>query len=140
MSERLEATTISIAATDRVIDRLPAFNALAVLGLNYAHLGRLFGVSTEMVSCWATGKKPLNRVRRLALEYLVARLSGLVGEKYPLNNAYARRAEIVMGTARRWSELSVQELREETGGIYTAEEEERARALIERIMARLEAQ
>ena len=142
MSERLEATTISIAATDRVIDRLPAFNALAALGLNYAHLGRLFGVSTEMVSCWALGKKPLNRVRRFALEYLAARLSKLIGEKYPMNNAYARRAEIVMETARRWSELSVQELREEeaTDGVYTDDEIARAAALIERIMARLEAQ
>jgi hypothetical protein len=129
-----------ITTTDRVIDRLPAFSALATLGVNYALLGRLFGVSTQMVIYWATGKKPLNRVRRLALEYLAGRLSRLVGEKYPLNNAYARRAEIVMETARRWSELSIQELREETGGLYTAEEEERARALIERMMAQLEAQ
>jgi hypothetical protein len=140
MRERLQQATTSIAASDRVIDRLPAFNALAALGLNYAHIGRLFGVSTEMVSCWATGKKPLDRVRRFTLEYLAARLSKLIGEKYPLNNRYARRAEIVMETARRWSELSVQELREETGGVYTDEEIARAFALAERIMARLEQQ
>ena len=137
MQARLETT---VAKTDYVIDRLPVFSALAVLGVNYALLGRLFGVSTQMVIYWATGKRPLNRVRRLALEYLAARLSKLIGEKYPLNNVYARRAEIAMEAARRWSELSLQELREETGGFYTAEEEERALALIERVMARLEQQ
>jgi hypothetical protein len=133
-------TTKSISATDRVIDRLPVFSALAVLGMNYAEIGRLLGVSTQMVIYWATGRKPLSRVRRIALEYLAWRLSSIARAKYPLNNVYAKRAEIAIEAARRWSELSAKELSEETGGVYAAEELQRGYELGERIIARLEAQ
>ena len=126
--------------TDRVIDRLPVFSALAVLGMNYAEIGRLLGVSTQMVIYWATGRKPLSRVRRIALEYLAWRLSSIAREKYPLNNVYAKRAEIAIEAARRWSELSRDELVEETGGVYTAEELERGFELGGQLLGRLEAQ
>jgi hypothetical protein len=138
MRAHLQQTTISLAKSDRIIDQLPVFSALAVLGVNNPLLGRLIGVSSEMVHYWATGKKPLNRVRRIALEYVVARLSGIIGAKYPLNSVYARRAKIVVEAAQSLAKLSVEELHEETGRVYTAEEIERGCALGARMIARME--
>ena len=68
---------------DRVTDRLPIFSALKVLGLSYAEIGRLLGVSTVSVHHWAVGKKPLPLVRFLALQFLVGRLVGIIGGQYP---------------------------------------------------------
>jgi DNA-binding transcriptional regulator YdaS (Cro superfamily) len=133
-------TTKSIAASDRVIDRLPVFSALAVLGMSYAEIGRLLGVTTMAVSYWATGQRPIDPVRRFALEYVAGRLCGNISKQYPLNNRYARRAEIAIKAAKRWSKLSRDELIEETGGILYAEELERGFELGKRILARLEQQ
>ena len=140
MTERLETTPKSIAASNRVVDRLPVFSALLVLGINYAHVGRLLGVTTMMVSYWATGKQPLDPVRRFALEYVAGRLCGNISKQYPLNNRYTRRAQVAIEAAQRWSELSRDELVEETGGIYYAEQIERGFELGKRMLARLEAQ
>jgi hypothetical protein len=135
-----QTTTTALAKSDRMIDRLPVFSALAMLGVKDPLLGRLMGVSGEMVHYWATGKKPLNRVRRIALEFVAARLSGIIGAKYPLNSVYARRAKIIVEAAQSLAKLSVEELREETDGEYTAEEIERGYALGQRIIDRLEQQ
>jgi hypothetical protein len=127
-------------ATDRVIDRPPIFSALAVLGLNYAHIGRLAGVATMTVSHWATGNRPFPLVRHLALLFLCTRLTGVVGAKSPPLTRYARRAALAVDAAIRWSALARDELTEETGGVYRAEDLEAAFTLGSRMVARLEAQ
>jgi hypothetical protein len=126
-------------APDRVSDRLPIFSALHVLGLGYAEIGRLLGVSTVSVHHWATGKKPLPIVRAIALQFLVTRLTGLVGAAYPPNTRYARRAEIAREAAERWCLLARDELEEDTGGVYRAEDIERGYELGQRMLAKLEA-
>jgi hypothetical protein len=126
-------------ATGRVIDRPPVLSALAVLGLNYAHIGRLAGVATMTVSNWATGNRPLPLVRHLALQFLVARLTGLVGAKEPPNTNYARRSQITVEAATRWAALARDELNEQTGGVYSGEDIGRGYELGRRMLARLEA-
>jgi hypothetical protein len=133
-------TTTTYPATDRVIDRPPIFSALAVLGLNYAHIGRLAGVATMTVSNWATGNRPFPLVRQLALLFLCTRLTGVVGAKYPPNTRYARRSQIAIDAANAWAKLSRDEMDEDTGGVYQAEDLERGIALGQRMLARLEEQ
>jgi DNA-binding transcriptional regulator YdaS (Cro superfamily) len=129
------------AASGRAGERPPIFSALEVLGFNYAHIGRLLGVTTMSVSDWATGKKPLPIVRALALNYLVARLTGIIGRDLPPpQTRYARRAQVALDAAARWCQLARDELEEDTGGVYRAEDIERGVALGERMLARLEAQ
>jgi hypothetical protein len=135
-----EPQTISVAAPDRVTDRLPIFSALHVLGLSYAEIGRLLGVSTVTVHHWAVGKKPLPLVRFLALQFLVGRLVGIIGAKYPPQTRYARRAEIARNAAESYLLLARDELEEDSRGIYRAEDLERAVGLGERMLAKLEAQ
>jgi DNA-binding transcriptional regulator YdaS (Cro superfamily) len=133
-------TTVS-AASARTGDRPPIFSALEVLGFNYAHIGRLLGVSTMSVSDWATGKKPLPIIRALALQYLVARLTGVIGRNLPPpQTRYARRAQVAIDAAARWLQLARDELEEDTGGVYRADDIERGAALGERMLAKLEAQ
>jgi hypothetical protein len=135
-----DVQTTTHPATDRVIDRRPIFSALAVLGLNYAHIGRLAGVATMTVSNWATGNRPFPLVRQLALLFLCTRSTGVVGAKNPPQIRYARRAAIAVDAAIRWATLARDELNDETGGVYSAEDIERAYALGSRMVARLEAQ
>jgi hypothetical protein len=132
-------TTTTYPATDRVIDRPPIFSALAVLGLNYAHIGRLAGVATMTVSNWATGNRPFPLVRQLALLFLCTRLTGVVGASQP-QTKYARRAAIAVDASIRWAALARDELDEETGGVYAADDLERGVALGQRMLARLEEQ
>jgi hypothetical protein len=134
------ATSQAAVATYRVSDRLPIFSALHVLGLSYAEIGRLLGVSTVSVHEWATGKKPLPLVRHLALQFLVTRLTGVVGAKFPPQTRYARRAQIARDAAIAWAELSRDEMAEDTGGVFQAKTVERGMALGQRMLARLEAQ
>jgi hypothetical protein len=131
------ATTVAI---DRVSDRLPIFSALHVLGLTYAEIGRLFGVSTVSVHHWATGKKPLPLVRNLALQFLVGRLIGVIGAAYPPKTRYSRRAHVARDAAQAYLLLARDELEEETRRIYRAEDIERGAALGERMLAKLERQ
>ena len=105
-----EPQTINVAAPDRVTDRLPIFSALHVLGLSYAEIGRLLGVSTVTVHHWAVGKKPLPLVRFLALQFLVGRLVGIIGAKYPPRTRYARREEIARNAAESYMLLARDEL------------------------------
>jgi DNA-binding transcriptional regulator YdaS (Cro superfamily) len=129
------------AARDRSGARPPIFSALEVLGFNYAHIGRLMGISTMTVSEWATGKRPLPIVRALALQYLVARLTGIIGRDLPPpNTRYARRAQVAIDAAARWCQLAKDELKEDTGDVFHAEDIERGVALGERMLDRLEAQ
>jgi transcriptional regulator with XRE-family HTH domain len=129
------------AASARTGDRPPIFSALEVLGFTYAHIGRLLGVSTMTVSNWATGKKPIPVVRYLALLYLAARLTGLIGKGLPpLKTRYTRRSKIALDAATAWCNLARDELDEDTRGIYRAEDVERGEALGQRIVDRLEAQ
>jgi hypothetical protein len=132
--------TAAVTALDRAIDRRPVFLALTTLGLSYAELGRLMGVSGVMVHHWAVGRKPLSRVRFIGLEYLAAELSGMLGARQPQNTRFTRRGHAAIEAARRWTELAKQELHEETGGVFTAKELERGFALGRRMLARLEAQ
>jgi DNA-binding transcriptional regulator YdaS (Cro superfamily) len=131
--------TVAAARSDRVGERLPIFSALDVLGLSYAEIGRLLGVSTVSVHHWATGKKPLPLVRHLALLFLVTRLTGVVGAADLPQTRYARRAEIAIDAARRWCQLARDELEEDQRGTYHAEDIERGIALGQRMLARLEA-
>jgi hypothetical protein len=135
-----ETQTTKVTVPDRVTDRLPIFSALNVLGLSYAEIGRLLGVSTVSVHHWAVGKKPLPLVRFLALQFLVGRLVGIIGGQYPPQTRYARRAEIARSAAEAYLLLARDELEEDSRGIYRAEDIERAFALGQRLLARLEAQ
>jgi hypothetical protein len=132
--------TVSPVSTDRSSERQPIFSALEVLGLRYAEIGRLAGVSTKSVHMWATGKEPIPLIRHLALQFLVTRLTGLVGAKYPPNTRYARRSQIAIDAANAWAKLSRDEMDEDTGGVYQAEDLERGIALGQRMLARLEEQ
>jgi hypothetical protein len=125
--------------SDRVSDRLPIFSALHVLGLRDVEIGRLLGVSTVSVHQWATGKKPFPLIRRLALNYLVGRLVGIIGAKYPPQTRFARRAEIARAAAEAYLLLDRDEFEEDTRRIYQAEDIERAAALGERLLVQLEA-
>jgi hypothetical protein len=125
--------------SDRVSDRLPIFSALHVLGLRDVEIGRLLGVSTVSVHQWATGKKPFPLIRRLALNYLVGRLVGIIGGKYPPQTRFARRAEIARAAAEAYLLLDRDEFEEDTRRIYQAEDIERAAALGERLLVQLEA-
>src|SRR5215216_3000231 len=102
-------TTTAVAGVS-ASDRLPIFSALQVLGFNYAQVGRLLGVSTMSISEWASAKKPIPVVRHLALLFLVTRLTGVVDARNPPQTRYARRAEIAIDAARRWSQLARDEL------------------------------
>jgi hypothetical protein len=133
----MQATTHP--ATDRVIDRPPIFSALAALGLNYAHIGRLAGVATMAVSNWATGNRRFSLVRHLAFLFLCGRLTGAIGAKSPPQTRYARRAAIAIDAATRWAALARDELNEQTGGVYSGEDIERGYELGRRMLARLEA-
>jgi hypothetical protein len=135
----MQTTTATVAGASAG-DRLPIFSALHVLGFNYAHVGRLLGVSTMSVSDWANGKKPVPLVRHLALQFVVTRLTGIVGAKYPPQTRFARRSQIAVDAAIKWAQLSRDELHEDTGGVFEAETIERGIAMGERIIARLEAQ
>jgi DNA-binding transcriptional regulator YdaS (Cro superfamily) len=129
------------AARGRAGERPPIFSALEVLGFNYAHIGRLLGVTTMSVSDWATGKRPLPLIRALALNYLVARLTGIIGKNLPPpQTRYARRAQVAIDAAERWCRLARDELEEDTRGVYRAEDLERGMALGQRMFDRLEAQ
>jgi hypothetical protein len=136
----MQRTSSNVTPADRTGDRLPIFSALHVLGFSYAEVGRLLGVSTMSISDWANGKKPLPVVRHLALLFLVTRLTGVVGAKHPPQTRFARRAQIAVDAAARWCELARDELEEDTGGIYRAEDIERGTALGQRMLDRLEAQ
>jgi len=129
------------AASGRVGERPPIFSALEALGFNYAHIGRLLGVSTMSVSEWASAKKPMPVVRALALQYLVARLTRVIGAKLPPpHTRYARRSQVAIDASVRWLQLARDELEEDTGGVYRAEDLERGHALGQRMVAHLEAQ
>jgi hypothetical protein len=127
-------------ALNRASDRLPIFSALNVLGLKDAATARLLGVAAVPVHLWATGKDPIPVVRQLALLFVVGRVTGLICEKYPSNSRYARRAQIAIDAAKAWCQLAWDELDEDTGCVYRADQIERGHALGERMLARLEAQ
>jgi DNA-binding transcriptional regulator YdaS (Cro superfamily) len=138
---RTAMPSTTTAARDRSGARPPIFSALEVLGFGYAHISRLLGVSTMSVSEWATGKKPLPIVRALALNFLVARLTGIIGANLPPpQTRYARRAQVALDAAARWCQLARDELEEDTGGVYRAEDIERGMALGQRMLERLETQ
>jgi hypothetical protein len=137
MSNVQTVTTIPI---ERTSERQPIFSALHVLGLRDAEIGRSFGLSTVSVHKWAASKEPIPLIRYLALQFLVTRLVGLVGAKNPLQTRYARRAAIAVDAATRWAALAHDELNEDTGGVYQAQDIERAIALGQRMLARLEEQ
>jgi DNA-binding transcriptional regulator YdaS (Cro superfamily) len=129
------------AASARAGERPPIFSALEVLGFNYAHIGRLLSVSTMAVSDWASAKKPMPVVRALALQYLVARLTRVIGANLPPpQTRYARRSQVAIDASVRWLQLARDELEEDTGGVYRAEDLERGHALGQRMVAHLEAQ
>ena len=127
-------------ATSRVHDRLPIFSALHALGFSYAELGRLLGVSTVSIHEWAAEKKPLSILRHFALLFLVTRLTGVVDAAHPPQTKYARRAQVAIEAAKAWNKLARDELHEQTGGEYHAQDLERGYALGRRMLARLEAQ
>jgi hypothetical protein len=134
-------TQITTATTrSRAGDRPPILSALAILGLNHAALGRLFGISTMAVSQWATGDRPIPLVRHLALLFLVTRLTGVIDPTHPPQTRYARRAQIAVDAASRWCNLARDELDEDQGSTYRAEDIERGQALGQRMLDRLEAQ
>ena len=129
------------AASARARERPPIFSAVEVLGFNYAHIGRLLGVSSMAVSDWASAKKPMPVIRALALQYLVARLTRVIGANLPPpHTRYARRSQVAIEVSARWLQLARDELEEDTGGVYRAEDIERGAALGERMFAQLEAQ
>jgi hypothetical protein len=136
----MRTQTAASAAPDRAAERPPIFSALHVLGFSYAEIGRLLGVTTMSVHEWATGKRPIPLVRHLALQFVVTRLTGIVGAKYPPHTRYAKRSAVAVEAAIKWAQLSRDELAEDTGGAYRAEDIERGIALGERVVARLEAQ
>lgn len=120
--------------------RLPRLQVNALLErLRTVEIGRLLGVSTVSVHQWATGKKPFPLIRRLALNYLVGRLVGIIGGKYPPQTRFARRAEIARAAAEAYLLLDRDEFEEDTRRIYQAEDIERAAALGERLLVQLEA-
>jgi hypothetical protein len=127
-------------ALDRASDRQPIFSALNVLGLKDAATARLLGVAAVPVHLWATGKQPVPLVRHLALLFVVGRLTGLIGAKYPLNSRHARRAQIAIDAATAWAKLARDELDEDAGGVLDDVALIRGYELGERILARMEAQ
>jgi hypothetical protein len=131
--------TTAIARNRDAGDRPPILSALAVLGLNYAAIARLFGIPTMTVSEWATGKRPIPRVRRLALHFLVARLTGKVDRARPPQTRYARRTQIAIDAALAWAKLDNEEQAED-GGVLLEEDVRRGMELGQRMLTRLEAQ
>jgi hypothetical protein len=135
-SAQTDTTTTYLNVTDRP----PIFEATRSLGLNDRKIARLMGISPEAIHQFIKGKKPLPIVRALALQFLVTRLTGLVGAAYPPPTRYARRAQIAIDAAKAWCQLARDELEEDTGRVYRAEDIERGVALGERMLARLETQ
>jgi hypothetical protein len=140
MLSGMRTQTAASAAPDRAADRPPILSALHVLGFSYAEVGRLLGITTMSVHEWATNRRPIPLVRHLALQFVVTRLVGIVGAKHPPQTRYARRSQIAVEAATKWAQLSRDELAEDTGGAYRAEDIERGIALGERVIARLEVQ
>jgi hypothetical protein len=126
-----QSTQISTVprATARVAERPPILEATRALGVNDSMLARALGISKMTVADWGLGKRPIPIVRHLALLFLVTRLTGLVGAKYPPQSRYARRAAIARDAAIAWANLARDELDEDTAGIYRAEDLERGVAL-----------
>jgi hypothetical protein len=100
----------------------------------------LNNISPVTVNHWAIGKKPIPHVRQLALLFLVTRLVGIVGAKFPPNTRYARRAAITRDAATAWAALARAEIDEDTRGVYQAETIERGIAMGEAMIEKLEIQ
>jgi hypothetical protein len=127
-------------ARSAAADRPPILSALSVLGFNYAQIGRLFGIPTMTVSEWATGKRPIPLVRRLAMHFLLGRLTGKVDRAHPPQTRYARRAQIAVDAAIAWAKLDNEEQAEDTGGVLLKEDVRRGMALGQRMLDKLELQ
>jgi DNA-binding transcriptional regulator YdaS (Cro superfamily) len=92
--------------------RPPILRATAALGLPDAEVARRLGVHPVQVSDWATGKRPIPRLRHVALRLVVA---------FQINRARSAPADIVssdrdatrflmsLGNAIKWLDLSEQE-------------------------------
>jgi hypothetical protein len=134
------AQITSTKTTLPCIDRPPIFEATRSLGLNDRKIARLMGISPEALNQFIKGKRPLPHVRYLALLYLVGRLTGAIGAVYPPQSRYARRAALACESAKRWAELARDEVKEDVGDVFRAEDIERGAALGEQMLAKLEVQ
>jgi hypothetical protein len=132
--------TTTIKAPTRVTDRPPILEAVRALGLADRTIAGLMDISAVAVNRWAMGKDPIPQVRYLALLFLVTRLVGIVGEKFPPQSRYARRAAVARDAASAWAKLARDELDEDVRGVYQAETIERSVAMGEQMVAKLELQ
>jgi hypothetical protein len=130
----------AIAALDRATERPPILEATRALAMPDRLVARLLGVTPEAVNAWAYNKRPVPRVRHVALLFVVARLAGIVGANFPTNSRYARRAAIARDSAEAWAALARDELTEACGGYIPDDLIVRGYEQGEKALARLEAQ
>jgi hypothetical protein len=128
-----------VSVQTKVTDRPPILEATRSLGINDRRLGKLMGIAPEQVHKWATGKTPIPVIRQLAMLFLVTRLTGIVGAASPPQTRYARRAATARDAAKAWCALANDELHEDLGGVFHAEQIERGIAMGELMIAQLEA-
>ena len=85
--------TLSQAVSRRAFSRPPILDATRAVGLTDAEVARILGCTPMQVSHWATGRRPIPRVKLLALCLFVERLKTLfIGSPA---GPYARRARLV---------------------------------------------
>lgn len=103
-----------------VTRRPPILQATRTLGFPDADIGRVLRVTTAAVNQWASGLRPIPRVKHAALYFFVNLVLELISVMEPPSPQAARRIAVAWETASKWMKLAREELGDQPVDVWLA--------------------